>query len=41
MKEHKVIINVSSHARGCAADLTLNLAEDFAVTGFVKPGTRF
>lgn len=40
-KEHKVINSGDSHARGCVAELTLNLRGNFEVTGFVKPGTRF
>jgi hypothetical protein len=40
-KEHKVVINGDSHARGCAAELTLNLRENFDVACFMKPGTGF
>jgi hypothetical protein len=38
-KQHKVVVIVDSHARGCATQLIGNLGEAFEVTGFVKPGT--
>jgi len=36
-KKLKVIIIGYSHARWCVAELTLNLEENFEITGFVKP----
>ena len=38
-KKHKIIVFGDSHARGCAAEIKLNLDEDFEVQGFVTPGT--
>ena len=39
-KKHKIIIIGGSHARGCAAEIKLNLDEYFEVQGFVTPGTE-
>ena len=38
-KEHKIIVIGDSHARGCAAEIKLNIDEGFKVQGFVTPGT--
>jgi hypothetical protein len=38
-KKHKIIVIGDSHARGCAAEIKLNLDEGFEVQGFVTPGT--
>jgi hypothetical protein len=38
-KKHKIIVIGDSHARGCAAEIQLNLDEGFEVQGFVTPGT--
>ena len=38
-KKHKIIVTGDSHARGCAAEIQLNLDEGFEVHGFVTPGT--
>ena len=38
-KKHKIMINGDSHARGCAAEIKLNVDEVFEVQGFVNPGT--
>jgi hypothetical protein len=39
-RKHKILIIGDSHARGCAAEVTLNLDENFEVTGLVMPGSR-
>jgi len=39
-KKHKIIVIGDSHARGCAAEIKLNLDENFEVQGFVTPGTE-
>jgi hypothetical protein len=38
-KKRKIIVLGDSHARGCAAEIKLNLDEGFKVQGFVNPGT--
>jgi hypothetical protein len=38
-KQHKVIIFEDSHARGCAAEVSHLLNDDFEVLGFVNPGS--
>ena len=38
-KKDKIIVIGYSHARGCAAEVKLNLDECFEVQGFVNPGT--
>jgi hypothetical protein len=38
-KKHKIIVIGDSHARGCAAEIQLNLDEGCEVQGFVTPGT--
>jgi hypothetical protein len=38
-KKYKIIVTGISHARGCAAEIKLNLDEGFEVQGFVNPGT--
>jgi len=38
-KKHKIIVTSYSHARGCAAEIKLNLDEGFKVQGFVNRGT--
>jgi hypothetical protein len=38
-KKHKIILIGYSYARGCAAEIKLNLDEGYEVQGFVNPGT--
>jgi len=38
-KKHKIIVTGDSHARGCTAEIQLNLDGGFEVQGFVTPGT--
>jgi predicted small metal-binding protein len=37
-KKHKITVIGDNHARGCAAEIKLNLDEGFEVQGFVNPG---
>jgi hypothetical protein len=39
-KKHKIIVTGDSHARGCAAEINLNLNEGFEVQEFVTRGTE-
>ena len=39
-RKHKVLIIGDSHARGCAAEVSPNLKEDFNVSGLVMPGSK-
>ena len=34
-KKHKIIVIGDSHARGCAAEIKLNVDEGFEVQGFI------
>jgi len=38
-KKHNLIVIGDSHARGCTAEIKLNLDEGFEVQRFVTPGT--
>ena len=38
-EKHRIIVTGNSHARGCAAEIKLNLDEGFEAQGFVIPGT--
>ena len=38
-KKHKIIVTGDSHARGCEAEIKLNLNEGFKVKGLVNPGS--
>jgi hypothetical protein len=38
-RKHEVLIIGDSHARGCAAEVSANLDEDFEVSGLVMPGS--